>query len=315
MPGNHAAYDEVIKGLKAIKDALKKCANPEQFHSILASYSSINVKKKEVQDYIKEHEKKRIELITLESKITNLITANRHVYGVTPPEPEVRTDVITRVVATVKTDVVPQIVIDHSKDVVADPGKGTVEVAPKQTAENASKGISEVVLKPKSPVAPEPKPEEELEKKQRRMVRERQLSQFTILLKQLEAKRDAFHILYPEDSSELTTKAYGASFQLVKKLEQCAESYKNGDSDLNQFKKDSSLAIDENRNGVLSQHRGYKEILANLLLFIGSLGIGYIAAALFTQRINPIKFNTNSINKLNKTQEAVEELKPEPSIA
>jgi hypothetical protein len=150
---------------------------------------------------------------------------------------------------------------------------------------------------------------EEITKGQYRNLRELQLSEFTKLLQQLIAKRDTFHKNYPTDSSENTTKAYGAAFQLVKKLEQCAESYKNGDSDLAQFKKDSSEAIRSKRNGVLSAHRGYKEFFANLLLAISTLGLGYIAGAFFTSRFAPIKLNTDTVNKLDQTQEAIEEIK------
>lgn len=86
---NKDAYEQVIKGLKGIKTALKKCDNQEHFHSIVASYSSINVHEKKVQDYINKHEKKRSALIKLEGKITNYITAARHLYGDSQPEPEV----------------------------------------------------------------------------------------------------------------------------------------------------------------------------------------------------------------------------------
>ena len=59
---------------------------------------------------------------------------------------------------------------------------------------------------------------------------------------------------------------------------------------------------------MLSTHRGYKELFANLLLAISTLGVGYLAAALFTQRFNPIKLNTDTVNTLDKAQEKIEEM-------
>ena len=141
-----------------------------------------------------------------------------------------------------------------------------------------------------------------------RAERETQLTEFSMYLKQLAAKRDQFHKDYPKDPPENPHKIYGAMNLLVQSLEQSTESYKNGSIDLNQFKSDTTQAIRDKRDGVISEHRGCKQILVNLLLAISTLGVGYLLAALFTRSFTPIKVNTDSANQLDETQEAVNRL-------
>ena len=139
-------------------------------------------------------------------------------------------------------------------------------------------------------------------------VREQKISQYTKLLNQLEIKRDEFHVRYPDDSSDDLNTAYGAAYQLVNILNGYAESYKKQDISLEQFKENSSRVIQSRRNGVLGEHRGVKESLLNLLLVIGTLGIGYAFAALFTRSFTPIKCNTDTVSLLNETKEKLDEV-------
>lgn len=154
----------------------------------------------------------------------------------------------------------------------------------------------------------------ELEIKERQL-REQQLGEYYKILKQLEKKRNEFHISYPQDIEDDITKAYGAACQLVNILNGYAEQYKNQDITLIQFKAHSSRVIQSRRNGVLGEHRGFKELLTNLLLVIGTLGIGYIIAAFFTQSLTPIKCNTKTVNLLNDIKLTLEDVGESNSLS
>jgi hypothetical protein len=82
--------------------------------------------------------------------------------------------------------------------------------------------------------------------------------------------------------------------------------YKEGMMDLKMFKEQATKEIQEQRQGVLNEHRGCKELLANLLLVIGTLGIGYALAALYTQRFLPIKLNTHNAECMDEALKSVE---------
>ncbi|KTD51204.1 hypothetical protein [Legionella quateirensis] len=137
--------------------------------------------------------------------------------------------------------------------------------------------------------------------------RELQLSQFDKLVNQLMNKRDEFHKRYPLDLDDDGKKPYGAACQLVHKLTSYSQSYKDGMIDLKGFKDQATKEIREQRKGVLSEHRGCKEVMANILLALGTLGVGYVLAALFTQSFTPIKLNTSTVNQLDETLKAVEQ--------
>jgi hypothetical protein len=137
--------------------------------------------------------------------------------------------------------------------------------------------------------------------------RELQLSQFDKLVKQLMIKRDEFHKRYPLELEDDGKKPYGAACQLVHKLTSYSQSYKDGMIDLKGFKDQATKEIREQRKGVLSEHRGCKEVMANILLALGTLGVGYVLAALFTQSFTPIKLNTSTVNQLDETLKTVEQ--------
>ncbi len=148
-----------------------------------------------------------------------------------------------------------------------------------------------------------------------RSKRERQLSVYTEWLKKLEEKRDELHARYPQDTEDDASKAYGAACQLVNILNGYIEQYKDQDITLKQFKENSSRVIQDKRQGVLSEHRGFKEILMNLLLAIGTLGVGYAIAAIFKQSLTPIKCNTATVNLLNDVEHKLDEVDNSTSIS
>lgn len=370
------AYKWVKNGLKDIKKALQHCDNAEHFHSIVASYESIDVKRTEVQEYLKANHRSRASLIDLEKDIASLIMANRHIYGEKKPEPEVLTRSVDKKIVvdtapsntegkkpqteTTITPPVPEtiqpptsVMTQPSVPIVTTPPTPIITTPPVPvvitppvpvltplpvsvvttpsvpvittppvpvTTKSQELTITEppvpITTKPQEPVTTLPEEpvqttvEEEQKQKtaQLRAVRETQLTEFTKYLKQLMAKRDQFHNDYPKDPPENPHKIYGAMNLLVQSLEQSAESYKSGVIDLDQFKSDTTQAIRDKRDGVISQHRGSKEILVNLLLAISTLGIGYLLAALFTRSFTPIKVNTDSVNQLDETKEAVNRL-------
>jgi hypothetical protein len=130
--------------------------------------------------------------------------------------------------------------------------------------------------------------------------REHQICEYIKWLHQLEKKRDELHQRYPQYSADDANNAYGAASQLVNTLNTYVQRYRDKEINLKELKECSSREIQIKRNGVLSEHRGIKEILVNFLLAIGTLGIGYAIGALFTRRLNPIRCNTDSVNLLNQ---------------
>jgi len=126
------------------------------------------------------------------------------------------------------------------------------------------------------------------------------LNDFVLWLKKLEEKREQLHQRYPQDAANDMNTAYGAATQLVFVLNGYVRQYQHQNIDQAQFNQLASSQIQNNINGVLGTHRGIKEILINLLFAIGTLGVGYALAALFTQRFNPIQCNTDSVTILNE---------------
>lgn len=138
--------------------------------------------------------------------------------------------------------------------------------------------------------------------------REKQLATFQLVLTQLQNKRDELHKRYPKDAKDDMTTAYGSAYQLTRQLNDFTTQYKYGELELNEFKNKGMKLIREHRNGVLGIHRGCKEIVANLFLAIGTLGIGYALAALFTQRMTPIKLKTESVEKMDQVLQSMQAL-------
>lgn len=125
-------------------------------------------------------------------------------------------------------------------------------------------------------------------------------SSWQLLLK----KREKFVKKYPLDIVIDTSKPLGALSQFTIEFDNCMQTYLK-DGNLEHFKRDGMQVIRNYRNGVLSEHRGCKEVLANLFFAIGTLGIGYLAAALYTQRFNPILVKTDSVEKMDETYDSV----------
>lgn len=84
-----------------------------------------------------------------------------------------------------------------------------------------------------------------------------------------------------------------------------------------EFKKNSMLAIEESRPN-LEQHRGAKEILANIgLAILGLVGL-YVAAGLVNLAVTGgrhffFRFNTASANQLNSIENAINQIAPDIS--
>lgn len=131
------------------------------------------------------------------------------------------------------------------------------------------------------------------------------LDDFTLWLNKLKEKRDNLHARYPEQEASDTNTAYGASSLLVSMLDRYVEQYKKGSLTPKQFKDSATRDITANYTGVLGQHRGIKEILVNLLFALGTLGVGYALAALFTQSLTPIQCNTDTVDILIESEDVL----------
>ena len=136
--------------------------------------------------------------------------------------------------------------------------------------------------------------------------REKQLSQFNHLIAQWQIKKTKFHLDHPDHLKKDTNQAYGAVNDLITQLDSYAVAYKNSELSLKDFKRKSTGVIQECRYGVLKNHRGYKEVITNLLFAIGTIGIGYALASTYSGTFTPIKCNTDSANKLQETQISVD---------
>ncbi len=132
--------------------------------------------------------------------------------------------------------------------------------------------------------------------------RHNQLRPYALSLELLRRKRDNLGRRYLESKNYNFLGAYNDMDALIKALNGFSTSYELCEMNLGDFKRLSAELIQNNIDGSLGKHRGYKEILVNLLLALGTLGVGYAIAALFTQSLTPIKCNTDSANILHGTK-------------
>ena len=138
--------------------------------------------------------------------------------------------------------------------------------------------------------------------------RKAQLATFHKLLENLRAKRSEYETRYPKDNTKDTSKPYGALNELINKLSMQAESYQHATCSLQDFKNNSTKFIRTARTGVLSEHRGCKQILTNILLCIATLGIGYLLAMAITKSISPLKVKTDTVERIDKLNESLNTL-------
>jgi len=136
------------------------------------------------------------------------------------------------------------------------------------------------------------------------------IKDFNLWFNKLKEKCEELHQRYPQDEADDLTTAFGTATQLIATLNGYLERYNRQEIELAEFNQLASAEIRNNVNGVLAQHRGIKEILINLLFAIGTLGIGYALAALFTQRFNPIRCQTDSVTILGESEELFTQAAP-----
>ena len=275
MPGttnDKEMFNSLCKELSQIRKMLKQCTNLDDYNQIIQQYNQIEAKQELVKDYIKDHKSAKKTLLGLQSKIAILMNILNLKYEIEEQEYKY-------------------------------PGNDELISKAENQSDEASPHLKLTKLKPVHMTF------EDQYNAKVVQVREQQLSQYAEIITKLEAKRDEFHSRYPEDSIDDVSKAYGAATQLINILNGYAQSYKIQEIDLEQLKENSSRVIQEKRNGVLGEHRGFKELMSNLLLAIGTLGIGYAVAALFTQRLTPIKCNTDTTNILVETEKVLDEIR------
>lgn len=133
---------------------------------------------------------------------------------------------------------------------------------------------------------------------------------FKLWFNKLREKCEELHQRYPQDDATDLTTAFGTATRLITTLNSYLDQYHRQEIELAEFNQLASAEIRNNVNGVLGQHRGIKEILINLLFAIGTLGIGYALAALFTQRFNPIRCQTDSVTILGESEELFTQAAP-----
>jgi len=120
----------------------------------------------------------------------------------------------------------------------------------------------------------------------------------------LETKLDRFKKLPDQQACEVAD-------TLCKAIKDYSKQYGNGQLTKEDFKTKSQDAITVARdNGVLSKHRGCKQILLNLAFAIVTLGLGYVAAALIRHTFSPLKVGTDSSKRLHSLDEQLDSLTP-----
>ncbi len=278
---NKDKFDEVCSHLEQIRKELnlKKRKTLNCYTEIVTRYNQIDTQTDEIKQYTTEHPSAKNKLRNLECKIAVLMTTHNLRFGI-----------------------IQQGYEDVEKENDTKPLEGQAEEH-KKTNKQQRKSPE---IKQKDTADTESLQKQQFTKEMK--LREQMIIPYTNLLKQLEIKRDEFHTRYPDYSCDDVSKAYGAACQLVNILNGYAVSYKTQAIDLTQFKENSSRVIQSRRNGILGEHRGVKELLTNLLLAIGTLGIGYAFAALFTRSFTPIKCNTDTVDLLNETNKKLNEL-------
>lgn len=129
----------------------------------------------------------------------------------------------------------------------------------------------------------------------------------------LQAKGEYFQDLINSDSESIEDKAkYVEALASIKSLcaevDNCCDAYIQHDLDEQTFKE----RINTKMNSVfdtLNEHRGsLKIVLCNLLYALATLLIGYAIHALVAGRLNPLDVNTDTFNKAEGLQTAVNSL-------
>ncbi|KTD32375.1 hypothetical protein Lmor_2313 [Legionella moravica] len=329
-------FNSLFQALERMKHELKHCHSSDNLNSLIQHHSQINTDTPSVLRHITKHPSAQNKIIKLEKEIAQHLQRKKQEFARTEPKNELNTDEAVREInanpygknalitepqpnashkdnagAETNGSEVNESVVRHLVSKISSwqkhkrPSAVTCTSDPVSSRGSASSEQATSTVQADSSQS-DKVTKQDLKSKQMK-ARELQLHQFDRLVKQLVIKRDEFHKRYPLELDDEVKKPYGAACQLVQRLMSYSEMYKEGIIDINEFKEQATHEIREQRKGVLSEHRGYKELMANILLALGTLGIGYVIAALFTQSFSPIKLNTSTVNQLDETLNAVEQ--------
>jgi hypothetical protein len=318
-------FDALYKELEKMKHELRHCNSLDQLDTLVQHHAKINTDTDAVLRHITKNSAAQAKILKLEKGIAEQLFNKKKEFSPKQETTELISDESTStdsgendqcradtlvVENTRLSDTIPHIEPEDPLIAVKYADNPPIHQDPVSAVSPViNTSNSNIIMEAKPPI----KPVDEMTKTclltiQQKKERELQLGQFDKVLKQLVGKRDEFHLSYPKECCDDVTKAYGAAYQLVKKLTGFSHSYKEGIMDLKMFKEQATKEIREQRKGVLSEHRGCKELVANLLFAIGTLGVGYALAALYTQSFLPIKLNTHTVDCMDKTLKSVEQV-------
>ncbi|MGL6028829.1 MAG: hypothetical protein ACRC0B_00255, partial [Legionella sp.] len=129
---------------------------------------------------------------------------------------------------------------------------------------------------------------------------------FRQTLNQLDKKREALEKEDASDRESAASRLYqGVNTAFIQYLQsdQKADAY-------NRFNKESTRLIDEAKESALKDHRGWRRLLANLLIGVLSLGTAFIANTIYTRGKHTLfEVNTDSVNKINEMRDALKSIK------
>ncbi len=148
--------------------------------------------------------------------------------------------------------------------------------------------------------------------------KERQLMTVREQIKLVRKKAEYFNDQYKMTNDINYLNAYNAANSLAKDVENLTNLYalnKNNEWDLHQFKEEAKLLFKDNRKDIqeLQKHRGWKEVLVNVLAAILG-GVFYLAAAAYKGSFLVFKPATDSIKKINELEKSIDNLKEEPEL-
>ncbi len=146
--------------------------------------------------------------------------------------------------------------------------------------------------------------------------REEQISKVRIALAEMSTKIDALYatsVSYKNKpaKAELYTRAAKAAARIHNSLNLLCEDYVYNKIDMDTFKNESRKYLDEEDANVqeLKTHRGFKEVIANLLIAIS--GVGLIALAVYSAykgRMTFFPLATDTGNKVSALKDSVEQV-------
>lgn len=113
-------------------------------------------------------------------------------------------------------------------------------------------------------------------------------------------------------SFEKGSNARNAGMQLGRSLSKARGELTRGDISISKFKEDCEAACDTAEQSALKEHRGWKQVFANIgfaVASISTLGIANIISKITTGSFNFAKTNTDSINKVQEMKGKLREIR------